>query len=76
MLEAYKQIFINDVTASWENYVERTTETLTMETDLHREVVNDTINYLWDRSAYPMGTLDSVYPRPEVAFAARNERRT
>lgn len=48
-----------------------------METDLHRQVVEDTINYLWDRSAYPGQSLDDVYPRPsvvmpEVSFAAKN----
>ena len=43
-----------------------------METDLHREVVGDTINYLWDRSAFPGPGLDEVYPRPSVAFAAKN----
>lgn len=42
-------------------------------------MVEDTINYLWDRSAYPGTSLDDVYPRPlpvdipaEISFAAKN----
>ena len=40
-------------------------------------MIEDTINYLWDRSAYPGETLDAVYPRPsvimpQVSFAAKN----
>ena len=40
-------------------------------------MIEDTINYLWDRSAYPGQSIDSVYPRPsvvmpEVSFAAKN----
>lgn len=72
MLEAYKQNFIDAVNLAWDSYVERTVETVIMETDLHREVVQDTINYLWDRSAFPGPSLDDVYPRPSVAFAAKN----
>ena len=73
MLEAYKQIFIEAVAAAWDNYVARTVETVRMEADLHRQVVEDTINYLWDGSAFPGASLDDVYPRPQVAFAARNK---
>lgn len=73
MLEAYKQIFINDVTQSWEDYMTRTLDTVAMEMDVHRDVVGDTIDYLWDRSAFPGASLDEVYPRPTVAFAARNK---
>lgn len=39
MLEAYKAEFIAAVTVAWDSYVERTTETVRMETDLHREIV-------------------------------------
>merc|ERR1712010_406193 len=74
MLEAYKQIFINDVNSAWDNYINNTIETVQMEAGIHREVINDTINYLWDRSAFPGQSLDDVYPRPQVAFAARNHR--
>ena len=40
-------------------------------------MIEDTINYMWDRSAYPGQSIDSVYPRPsvvmpEVSFAAKN----
>jgi hypothetical protein len=43
-------------------------------------VIEDTINYLWDRSAYPGQSIDSVYPRPsvvmpEVSFAAKNAKK-
>lgn len=71
-LEAYKNQFITDVTSAWDNYVLNTIETVEMEATLHREVVEDTINYLWDRSAFPGPSLDDVYPRPEVSFAAKN----
>lgn len=74
MLEAYKQIFINSVNAAWDKYVAATVDTVIMETDLHREVIQDTINYLWDRSAFPGPRLDDVYPRPSVAFAAKNAK--
>ena len=74
MLEAYKQEFIVSVTEAWERYVEATAETVQMEAQLHREVVEDTINYLWDGSAYPGANLDDVYPRPQVMFAAKNQR--
>ena len=74
MLEAYKQIFIQDVTAAWDSYVQRTVETVQMEAELHRQVVEDTINYLWNRSAFPGQSLDDVYPRPQVAFAAKNTK--
>ena len=43
-----------------------------MEADLHRQVVQDSIDYLWNRSAFPGQSLDDVYARPTVAFAARN----
>lgn len=51
--------------------------TVAMEAELHREVINDTINYLWDRSAFPGPSLDEIYPRTNVqqsalAFKARN----
>jgi len=43
-------------------------------------VIEDTINYLWDRSAYPGQSIDSVYPRPSVvmppvSFAAKNTKK-
>ena len=66
MLEAYKQIFINDVNTAWDNYINNTIETVQMEADIHREVIDDTINYLWDRSAFPGQSLDDVFPRPSV----------
>jgi hypothetical protein len=74
MLEAYKKIFIDAVNAAWDKYVAATVDTVIMETDLHREVVQDTINYLWDRSAFPGLSLDDVFPRPSVAFAAKNAK--
>ena len=37
--------------------------------------MDDTIDYLWDRSAYPGPSLDDVYPRPSVAFAAKNAKK-
>ena len=37
--------------------------------------MSDTIDYLWDRSAYPGPSLDDVYPRPSVAFAAKNAKK-
>jgi hypothetical protein len=48
-----------------------------MEAELHRAVVDDTINYLWDRSAFPGQSLDDVYPRTSVkdvalAFKGKN----
>jgi len=48
-----------------------------MEAELHRNVIDDTINYLWDRSAFPGQSLDDVYPRTSVqdsalAFKAKN----
>lgn len=76
MLEAYKELFIVDVTTAWENYVQNTIVTVEMEAEIHREVVGDVINYLWDRSAFPGPSLDDVYPRPEVAFAAKNKPST
>lgn len=44
-------------------------------------MIEDTINYLWDRSAYPGESLDAVYPRPsvimpEVSFAAKNSKKS
>ena len=66
MLEAYKQIFISDVNTAWDNYINNTIETVQMEADIHREVIDDTINYLWDRSAFPGQSLDDVFPRPSV----------
>ena len=74
MLEAYKQIFINDVNTAWDNYINNTIETVQWEASIHREVINDTINYLWDRSAFPGQSLDDVYPRPSVSFAAKNKK--
>lgn len=74
MLEAYKKIFIDAVNDAWDKYVAATVDTVIMETDLHREVVQDTINYLWDRSAFPGPSLDDVFPRPSVAFAAKNAK--
>ena len=44
-----------------------------MEAALHREVVQTTVDYLWDGSAYPGASLDDVYPRPTVSFAAKNK---
>ena len=73
MLEAFKQIFIQDVTNAWNNYVDRTVVTVQQEAELHRKVVEDSINYLWDGSAFPGQSLDDIYPRPAVAFAARNK---
>ena len=73
MLEAYKQQFITSINAAWNTYVQNTMETVEMEATLHREVVNDAINYLWDRSAFPGASLDDVYPRPQVAFIAMNK---
>jgi len=77
MLEAYKAQFIEAVEQAWDDYVARTQVTVQMEMDLNRQVIEDTINYLWDRSAYPGQSLDDVYPRPdvvmpEVSFAAKN----
>lgn len=79
MLEAYKAQFITSVELAWDNYVERTQVTVQMEMDLNRQVIEDTINYLWDRSAYPGESLDAVYPRPsvvmpQVQFAAKNSK--
>jgi len=74
MLEAYKQIFINDVNTAWDNYINNTIETVQWEASIHREVIDDTINYLWDRSAFPGQSLDDVYPRPSVSFAAKNKK--
>lgn len=80
MLEAYKQQFITAVNLAWDQYVERTQVTVQMEMDLNRQVIEDTINYLWDRSAYPGVSLDDVYPRPSVvmptvSFAAKNGKK-
>ena len=36
--------------------------------------VETTVNYLWDGSAYPGASLDDVYPRPSVSFAAKNQK--
>merc|ERR1712083_604888 len=77
MLEAYKQIFINDVNSAWDTYINNTIETVQWEASIHREVINDTINYLWNRSAFPGQSLDDVYPRTSVkeaalAFKAKN----
>merc|ERR1711933_507875 len=79
MLEAYKEQFIEAVNQAWDDYVARTQVTVQMEMDLNRQVIEDTINYLWDRSAYPGQSLDDVYPRPdvvmpEVSFAAKNSK--
>ena len=73
MLEAYKNQFIDSVSTAWKTYIENTIVTVEMEASLHREVVNDAIDYLWDRSAFPGASLDDIYPRPQVAFAARNK---
>ena len=77
MLEAYKNIFIEAVAKAWSDYVDRTVVTVQMEAELHRQVIDDTINYLWDRSAFPGQSLDDVYPRTSVkdsalAFKAKN----
>ena len=73
MLEAYKHQFIDAVNAAWENYIQNTIVTVEMEAAQHREVVGDAIDYLWDRSAFPSASLDDVYPRPAVSFAAKNK---
>ena len=75
IMEAYEKEFYDELDAAWSDYVEDTTATVEMEAALHREVVNETIDYLWDRSAYPVPSLDDVYPRPSVAFAAKNARK-
>ena len=75
MMEAYETKFFEDVDAAWNGYVEDTMETVQMEAAIHRQVVGDTIDYLWDRSAYPGPSLDDVYPRPSVAFAAKNAKK-
>jgi len=36
MLEAYKNIFMTAVTKAWDDYVNRTVETVQMEAELHR----------------------------------------
>ena len=53
-------------------------DTVTQEAELHRQVIDDTINYLWNRSAFPGQSLDDVFPRTQVAesalaFKAKNE---
>ena len=75
MMETYERQFYTDLDDAWNGYVEDTLETVEMEMNVHRKVVGDTIDYLWDRSAYPGPTLDEVYPRPSVAFAAKNSKR-
>lgn len=75
MMETYERQFYTDLDAAWNGYVEDTLDTVKMEMDVHRAVVSDTIDYLWDRSAYPGPSLDDVYPRPSVAFAAKNAKR-
>jgi hypothetical protein len=75
MMETYEAQFYTDLDAAWNGYVDDTLETVQMEMAVHREVVGDTIDYLWDRSAYPGPSLDEVYPRPSVAFAAKNAKR-
>lgn len=76
MMEAYEKKFYEDLDEAWNGYVEDTMETVQMEAAIHRQVVGDTIDYLWDRSAYPGPSLDDVYPRPSVAFAAKNAKKT
>ena len=63
MLEAYKRNFITAVNEAWDTYVDNTIVTVAQEAELHRNVIDDTINYLWDRSAFPGQSLDDVYPR-------------
>lgn len=75
-MEAYEQQFYNDLEAAWNQYVEDTRETVQEEGALHRETVENVVDYLWDNSAFPGTSLDDVYPRPSVAFAARNTRTT
>ena len=36
MLEAYKTLFMQAVTKAWDDYVNRTVETVAMEAELHR----------------------------------------
>jgi len=75
MMEAYETIFYNDLDNAWNQYVEDTAVTVVMEADLHREVIQDTVDYLWEGSAFPGASLDDVYPRPTVAFAAKNAKK-
>lgn len=75
MMETYERQFYTDLDEAWNGYVEDTLETVEMEMSVHRKIVGDTIDYLWDRSAYPGPSLDEVYPRPSIAFAAKNAKR-
>ena len=74
MMEAYERQFYSALDQAWNEYVDDTMETVQMEAALHREVVETTVNYLWDGSAYPGASLDDVYPRPSVSFAAKNQK--
>ena len=72
MMEAYERNFYAALDQAWNEYVDDTMETVQQEAALHREVVQATVDYLWDGSAYPGASLDDVYPRPSVQFAAKN----
>merc|ERR1719507_2186061 len=74
MMEAYERQFYAALDQAWNEYVDDTMETVQLEAALHREVVETTVNYLWDGSAYPGASLDDLYPRPSVSFAAKNQK--
>ena len=76
IMEAYEQQFYNDLEAAWNQYVEDTRETVQAEAALHRQTVEHVVDYLWDNSAFPGTSLDDVYPRPSVSFAARDTSTT
>lgn len=72
MMAAYERNFYAALDQAWNEYVDDTMQTVQQEAAVHREVVQATVDYLWDGSAYPGASLDDVYPRPSVQFAAKN----